>query len=86
MRKQLLAAVASPEFATLKPKGPSAMTETPLTPLERELREALEWLVSEYTCNVDSCRIGGFYLDPETEDCVVEARAVIRKAKDRTNG
>jgi hypothetical protein len=28
MRKQLLAAVASPEFVTLKPKGP-AMTETP---------------------------------------------------------
>jgi len=36
MRKQLLAAVASPEFAALKPKGPSAMTETTLTPEQSE--------------------------------------------------
>ena len=44
-----------------------------------ELVEALKWLVSEYVSNVDACRLGGFYRNPEEEECVVDARAALSK-------
>lgn len=44
---------------------------------EARLREALAELVKEYVCNVDCTRLGGFYLDPEKEDVVIEARAAL---------
>ena len=43
------------------------------------LREALTTLVEEYVTNVDCTRLGGFYLDPESEECVVEARAALQE-------
>lgn len=57
-------------------------TETPLythpAPLA-DLMEALKRLLEEYVSNIDSHRLGGFYLDPEKEECVVEARAALAK-------
>jgi hypothetical protein len=44
-----------------------------------DLVEAVKWLLEEYVSNVDSYRMGGFYLDPEKEECVVEARAALAK-------
>lgn len=39
--------------------------------------EALKELVEEYVENVDVTRLAGFYLDPETEECVIKARAAL---------
>ena len=44
-----------------------------------DLVEAVKWLLEEYVSNVDSYRMGGFYFDPEKEECVVEARAALAK-------
>lgn len=44
-----------------------------------DLMEALKRLLEEYVSNIDSHRLGGFYLDPEKEECVVEARAALAK-------
>lgn len=46
------------------------------------LRGALTELVEEYVCNVDRTRLGGFYLDPETEDCIIDARAALEARHD----
>jgi hypothetical protein len=47
-----------------------------------ELVEALRELVEEYVCNVDATRLGGFYTDPETEECVKHARTLLAKHGD----
>ena len=49
----------------------------PLLAENERLREALRELVEEYVRNVDCTRLGGFYLDPETEDCIIHARATL---------
>jgi len=47
---------------------------------EVEWKEAaLRDLVKEYVSNVDPYRTGRFYIDPEQEDVVVEARAALEK-------
>ena len=46
--------------------------------------EALRDLVEEYIANVDSTRLGGFYQDPETEDCVIAARAALAAMGERS--
>lgn len=56
-----------------------------LTAINAELVEALEQLVEEYARNVDSTRLGGFYLDPETEHCVIDARAALARAKEASH-
>jgi len=82
MRKQLLAAVASPAFATLKPEETAMPTD--LTPLERELCEALE----EAANALESARV---FIQRETgcrnpyRDAVLaDTRALLAKVKDRT--
>lgn len=50
------------------------------------LRIALSELVEAYVCNVDSCRVGGFYFDPEQEDVVVEARAALTASEGEDHG
>ena len=52
------------------------LIETQAREIER-LRGALKELVEEYVRNVDCTRLGGFYLDPETEDCIIDARAAL---------
>ena len=42
------------------------------------LRAALSILLEEYVSDVDPYRVAGFYRDPETEDCVVKARAALK--------
>lgn len=50
---------------------------------EDKLRRALCNLIEAYISNVDKTRVGGFYLDPETEDVVVEARAALSKQENK---
>ena len=42
------------------------------------LRAVLSVLLEEYLSDVDPYRVAGFYRDPETEDCVVKARAALK--------
>ena len=49
-----------------------------LTAERDRLREALSILLEEYVSDVDPYRVAGFYRDPETEDCVVKARAALK--------
>lgn len=49
----------------------------PADDLLRQAIEALRGLIDNYVSNVDTTRTAGFYQDPETEDCVIEARAVL---------
>ena len=48
-----------------------------LTAVQHQLRQALSILMEEYVNEVDPYRVAGFYRDPETEDCVIKARAVL---------
>ena len=48
-----------------------------MTAAHDQFREALSILMEEYVNEVDPYRVAGFYRDPETEDCVVKARAVL---------
>jgi len=57
--------------------GMSAEREMALRGEIERLRSALKELVEEYVRNVDCTRLGGFYLDPETEDCIIDARAAL---------
>lgn len=65
-----------------KYEGAWMAAEGKLVDLEAErdqLREALSILMEEYVNEVDPHRVAGFYRDPETEDCVVKARAALNK-------
>ena len=56
----------------------AAATIEALTAERDRLREALSILLEEYVSDVDPYRVAGFYRDPETEDCVVKARAALK--------
>ena len=49
-----------------------------LTAERDHLREALSILVENYVSEIDAYRVAGFYRDPETEECVVNARAALK--------
>ena len=63
--------------ARLYPDEAADRIET-LTAERDRLREALSILLEEYVSDVDPYRVAGFYRDPETEDCVVKARAALK--------
>ena len=92
MRKQLLAAVASPAFATLKPEETAMPTD--LTPLERELCEMLERLVAAadriasmppgHLKKSALAQASAAVLGVALLDELPNIRALLAKAKDRT--
>lgn len=43
---------------------------------ERKLVEVLDEIIDAYIDSVDAYRTAGFYQDPETDDVIVEARAI----------
>ena len=63
-------------YTSEAPLEAADLIETQAREIER-LRAALKELVEEYVRNVDCTRLGGFYLDPETEDCIIDARAAL---------